>query len=132
MLFLVKNIFYFSAKKTNFAKKANMKTSKLLKLLHYLKPKERQELEKYIKPSLKSISSLYQFIKKAKFQTEAKSLEKTVIWEKLFGKRKKYSSHYLGDIMSKLSRIVEQFMTEKQFETDKNHQNYLVILYLVY
>ena len=107
-----------------------MKTSKLLRLLHLLSKKEQKAFGIFLQQQTnisKNAIDLYVIIEKANFKADSTSLRKEIVWQKLFGTKKKYDSRYLGALMSEICKVVEDFMIAEQLEKHKNFKQYLLL-----
>lgn len=100
-----------------------MKNTKLIHLFKALKINELKEFIKFIKSpfynkNLKVIS-LFEYLKKHKNDLEGKKIDKAYVFKRVFPKGEDYADWKMRELMSDLSKLIEEYFIQK--EAQQNH-----------
>lgn len=100
-----------------------MKNTKLIHLFKALKINELKEFIKFIKSpfynkNLKVIS-LFEYLKKHKNDLEGKKIDKAYVFKRVFPKGETYADWKMRELMSDLSKLIEEYFIQK--EAQENH-----------
>ena len=107
-----------------------MKSRKYIQLLQFLEKKERQQFRLYLESPFfnkrKSILQLFDFIEKYKPTYESNKLTKENAFHFIFPE-KKYKEQTFKNLMSELTRFLEDFLLQQNFAKRKKEKDYFLL-----
>lgn len=108
-----------------------MQNTKILQLFKAIKEGELREFTQFLKSPFynrnQRVVSLYEYLKKHKNNLEGTKLDKEYAFKRLFPKGEKYADWKMRELMSDLSKLIEEYFIVKEAQNNQLEREMLLI-----